>query len=409
MAETVAETPVVEKRSYLRFPLAYRIEHWVQMASFTILAITGLPQKFSEAGLSKAFIGLLGGIEVVRVIHRISATILMLAVVYHIGIVLYRMYVKRFRPSMLPGLADLRNAIQAFRYNLGLGKTRPQQGRYTFEEKAEYWAFVWGTMVMVFTGFMLWNPIATARFLPGQFIPAAKAAHGGEALLAVLAIILWHMYHVHIRTFNRSMFKGTISEEEMLHEHPLELADIKAGVAQPVTNPQAKELRRRMFWPVYAIIGGLLLFGIYAFVSFEQTAIDTLPPAEQVAVFAPLTPTPLPTLPPTPTPVPTPEGQAGSGEGGSEVSAGTWEGNLGGLFKTKCGTCHGSGTKLGELDLSAYLGATAGGKSGPGIVPGDPDASQIIIIQSAGGHPGQLSDEELAQVRAWIEAGAPEK
>ncbi len=84
---------------------------------------------------------------------------------------------------------------------------------------------------MIITGFMMWNPIATARFLPGDFIPAAKAAHGGEALLAVLAIIVWHMYGVHIKHFNKSMFTGKISEEEMLDEHPLELADIKAGIA----------------------------------------------------------------------------------------------------------------------------------------------------------------------------------
>jgi formate dehydrogenase gamma subunit len=238
MSETaVVRETAAEKRKYLRFPVLYRIEHWVQFASFTILALTGLPQKFSEAAISKNFIGLLGGIEIVRTIHRAAATILMVAVVYHIGAVLYRMYVKRYQPSMLPTMIDVRNAIQAVRYNLGQARSRPQQGRYTFEEKVEYWAFAWGTVVMVITGFMLWNPIATARFLPGQFIPAAKAAHGGEALLAVLAIILWHMYHVHIREFNRSMFTGYMGEQEMLHEHPLELADIKAGMADRPVSP----------------------------------------------------------------------------------------------------------------------------------------------------------------------------
>jgi hypothetical protein len=200
---------------------------------------------------------------------------------------------------MLPTLDDARNAIQSFLYNLGLSKTRVQQGRYTFEEKAEYWAFVWGTVIMVITGFMLWNPIATSRFLPGEFIPAARTAHGGEALLAVLAIIVWHMYHVHLRQFNRSMFTGYLSEHEMLEEHPLELADIKAGTAERVARPETIERRKRVFYPIYGVIGILLLAGIFAFVTFEQTAIDTLPPAEQVAVFAPLTPTPLPTLPPT--------------------------------------------------------------------------------------------------------------
>jgi formate dehydrogenase gamma subunit len=401
----MSEEAVVEKRTYLRWPLQYRIEHWVQMASFTILALTGLPQKFSEVGISKAFIGLLGGIDTVRVIHRTAATILMLAVVYHIGAIFYRLYVKHYRLSMLPTLDDARNAIQAFRYNLGLAKRYPQEGRYTFGEKMEYWAFVWGTIVMVITGFMLWNPIATTNFLPGQVIPAAKAAHGGEALLAVLAIIIWHMYNVHIREFNRSMFRGTVGEKEMLEEHPLELADIKAGVAQRPIDPTLEARRRRMFYPIYGVVGGLLLFGIYAFVTFEETAITTLPPAEEVSVFVPLTPTPFPTAPPTPTAAPTATGAPGQ----AAPALATWEGGIGGLFKTKCGTCHNSTAKMSGLDLSSYLGAIAGGSRGSGVVPGDPAASQIIIVQSAGGHPGQLSGDELAQVQAWIEAGAQEK
>ncbi len=67
--------------------------------------------------------------------------------------------------------------------------------------------------------------------MPGEIIPAAKAAHGGEAILAVLAIIIWHFYHVHLRHFNKSMFTGKMSEKEMAHEHPAELAEIQAGIA----------------------------------------------------------------------------------------------------------------------------------------------------------------------------------
>ncbi len=77
--------------------------------------------------------------------------------------------------------------------------------------------------------FILWNPIATTAVLPGEFVPVAKAVHGGEALLVVLAIIVWHMYHVHLRRFNKSMFTGYLSEEEMREEHPLELAERKAN------------------------------------------------------------------------------------------------------------------------------------------------------------------------------------
>jgi formate dehydrogenase gamma subunit len=384
----------------LRFPLVYRIEHWLQMLAFTTLAITGLAQKFSAVALSKGVIGLLGGIETTRLIHRTAAIILMIEVVYHLGAIFYRVYVRRYRLSMLPTVEDAKDALQALLYNFGLAKNRPQEGRYTFDEKVEYWAFVWGTVVMIITGFMMWNPLATTRFLPGEFIPAAKTAHGGEATLAVLAIILWHLYNVLVRTRNKSMFTGYLSEHEMLEEHPVELADIKAGLSETRVPEKVIAQRKRVFWPVYGIAGAVLLVGIYTFVTFEQTAVATRPPAETVVVFAPLTPTPLPTLAPTATPQPT--------QAGATAAPATWEGGIGGMFE-RCAGCHGAGSQSGGLNLSSYQSATAGGASGPGIVPGNPDASGIIIKQSAGNHFAQFSDQELVVIRQWIQDGAVEK
>jgi formate dehydrogenase gamma subunit len=411
MSEKTTVEPVAdETRAYQRFHFSQRIEHWVQMASFTILAITGLVQKYSVYNLSKGIMGVLGGIEKTRLIHHTAAIVLMLAVVYHIGGVIYRLYVRRHRPTMLPSMYDIRAAYQTLAYNLGFAKNPPQQGRYTFEEKMEYWAFAWGTIIMVITGFMMWNPIATTRFFSGQVIPAARTAHGFEAVLAVLAIFLWHFYNVHIRTFNRSMFTGKMNEKEMLHEHPLELADIKAGTAKPVLDPKSVSRRERVFWPTYGVVAALLFVGIYWFATFEQTALATVQPEETVVVFAPLTPTPLPTAPPTPTLAPTPTGgatpEAGTPEAGVST---TWEGGIGAIFKTTCTGCHGSDTQLGGLNLSSYQSALAGGKSGPGIVPGDPNASMIVKKQSAGGHPGQLSADELDQITKWIQSGALEK
>ena len=126
-------------------------------------------------------------------------------------------------------------------------------GRYTFEEKLEYWALIWGNLVMIATGFLLWNPIATARLFPGQVIPAALAAHGGEALLAVLAVIVWHGYGVHLRHFNRSMFTGSMTAAEMRQEHPLELEAILAGRAPAEPEPGTLRRHRRVFLPVAAL------------------------------------------------------------------------------------------------------------------------------------------------------------
>jgi cytochrome b subunit of formate dehydrogenase len=198
-------------RSHRRFSRSQRLQHWSMVTGFVGLALTGLPQKYSGHSWGERSIEWLGGIELVRVCHRGFAILLMLATVLHLIDVLYRVLVVRRPLSMLPVLKDVLDTLQTVRFNLGLAKERPQMGRFTFEEKIEYWALVWGTLIMIGTGFMLWNPIATARFFPGQWIPAAQVAHGGEALLAVLAVILWHGYGVHIRHFNLSMFSGRMS------------------------------------------------------------------------------------------------------------------------------------------------------------------------------------------------------
>lgn len=396
-----AETTVPEKEQesrILRFPILYRIEHWVFAISFITLGITGLSQRFFTSPIAITIIEILGGINTVRIIHRVAATTMMISVVWHIGIVFYRLYVRRFRLSMLPNLDDAKNLLGWFLYNLGARKTRPQEGRYTYGEKIEYWAVVWGTVIMVITGFMLWNPIATTNYLDGQWIPAAKTAHGGEAILAVLAIIIWHFYHVLVRTLNKSIFNGHLTEAQMEHEHPIELADIKAGTHEVQVDPDRAARRFRVFVPTVSIVSGLLLVGIVWFVTFEQTALTTITPTESVPVFAPLTPTPLPTLAPTPTNQPTPD---------VPVSAVDWDTIIEPMLTATCGSCHGD-SALGGLNLSTYEGALAGGDSGPAVVPGEPDSSYLLIVQQAGGHPGQLSGSEIQTIQAWIEAGAPE-
>ena len=223
----------------------------------------------------------MGGLETVRVLHRWAATALMLVTVYHLLAAAHRVLVRRVSLSMLPRYQDVVDGLQAVRYNLGLAKERPRTDRYTWEEKVEYWSLIWGTMVMIATGFMLWNPVATARFLPGQWIPAAQVVHGGEALLAILAVLVWHFYSVHVRHFNRSMFTGRMSEHEMEEEHPLELERIRAGKALPVPDPGVLARRQRVFLPVAGVVAALLLAGIYWFVTFEQTAIETLPQSQR--------------------------------------------------------------------------------------------------------------------------------
>jgi formate dehydrogenase gamma subunit len=266
--------------TYERFTRSDRIQHAAMAISFLVLALTGLPQKYiyRNSRYLDDLIDLLGGLEAVRVVHRWAATVLMLVTVYHLLAVAHRMLVRRVSFSMLPRYQDVVDALQAVRYNLGLAQERPRTDRYTWEEKVEYWSLIWGTIVMIATGFMLWNPVATARFLPGQWIPAAQVIHGGEALLAILAVLVWHFYSVHLRHFNRAMWTGQMTEEEMAHEHPLELERIEAGAVHPAPDPAALAKRQKVFLPVAGVVAALLLAGIYWFVTFEHTAITTVPP-----------------------------------------------------------------------------------------------------------------------------------
>lgn len=406
-------------RTYERFSLARRIEHWVMMLSFTTLALTGLPQRFPSSSISIAFVGTLGGIETLRIIHHVAAIVMMLGTAWHLLVFGYLSYVRRTRLTMLPTLQDLKDGWRALLYNIGRAKTPPQLGRYGFEEKMEYWAFVWGAIIMGVTGFMMWNPITTARVLPGEIIPAAKAAHGGEALLAVLAIIIWHMYGVHIRRLNRSMFTGKMTEEEMLHEHPLELADIKAGIAERPADVVALRKRQRVYLPVAAVLALFMLLGVYGFVNAEQTAVVTIErQVPTVVVFVPWTSTPAPTqtptVPPTETSLPTaspttaPQQTPDSTPSVPPLAADlTWDSSIGPMLQAKCSTCHGP-VAMGGLNLSTYADVIKGGVSGPVILQGDGATSLLVTKQQAGGHPGQLTPEEIAQVIEWIDAGAIE-
>jgi mono/diheme cytochrome c family protein len=187
---------------------------------------------------------------------------------------------------MIPGIRDARDALNWIGFNLGLRKEHPHLPRYNFGEKAEYLAVVWGVIIMAITGFMMWNPISTTRFLSGTVVPAARAAHGSEALLAVLSIIIWHMYNVHIKRFNRSMFTGKLSRAAMAEEHAEELDAIVKGEGELVVPPEIIASRKRRFWPYAAVMTVALTAGLIWFISFEETAITTVP-RQNIVVFAP--------------------------------------------------------------------------------------------------------------------------
>jgi formate dehydrogenase gamma subunit len=288
----VAHEPVQRAEKFLRFPVPDRIEHLIQMVSFVVLAATGLPQMYSEWPIMLAAIDGMGGIETVRIVHRWAAMVLILGSIWHLVAMGYKIYVKRVRLTMLPGWKDVVDAVQGLGYNFRILRNPPRMGKFNYMEKAEYWALVWGTVVMMVTGYMLWNPIATTSLLPGSVIPVARMAHGLEAVLAVLSILTWHMYHVHLKRFNKSMFSGYISREEMEEEHQIELELHDEGKAKPLArNKENKRRRARIYVPIAGVITAMLFLATFYFLTFEKTAITTIPPSD-ANISVPLTPTP---------------------------------------------------------------------------------------------------------------------
>jgi formate dehydrogenase subunit gamma len=216
-----------------RFSVRQRIEHSCVGLLFILLAVTGLSQEFFPMHWAEWIILTMGGIDRVRWIHRSAGIVFTALVVLHLGIGMWQAVSRRSMPAIIPTRKDFLDAIMMVRYYLRLSEEQPRFGRFDYRQKWEYWGLVLGSVVMIVTGFMLYFPVETTRFLPGEVIPAAMMAHGREGLLAFLVVITWHLFNAHLSPeafpFDSSIFTGKISRERMEEEHPLEYEQMLAG------------------------------------------------------------------------------------------------------------------------------------------------------------------------------------
>jgi cytochrome b subunit of formate dehydrogenase len=223
------------------------VQHAFLALSFIVLVISGFALRYDQGFMARFFFGWEGGFQVRGIIHRSAAVIMVLTVIWH-ALFLLTPRGRKFFLDMMPVKRDFTFFGHRILHNLGLRPRWACIQRFNYVEKAEYWALVWGTAVMVVTGFMLWFDNVVISFLPKGFLDVALVIHFWEAWLASLAILVWHMYsvvfHPNVYPMNPSWITGTMPEDMYEHEHPGHLEEARRDTEEAIER-QVERTRRR--------------------------------------------------------------------------------------------------------------------------------------------------------------------
>lgn len=231
-----------EVRKIVRLTANQRTQHWLLLISFIALVLSGFALQYPDSSLA----WLLGANEWLRrIIHRVAAVVMLLVGTYHL---LYLTLTKEGRlwvKDMLPKWKDVKDLIGNLWYYLGAKTQKPRIARFGYAEKAEYWAVVWGTIIMGLTGLMIWFKLGLFSFLARWWIDIALSVHFYEAVLATLAIIVWHFYHVifdpDVYPLNFAILDGRVSEELYKEEHELDYERMKQAENEAGAKGEASE------------------------------------------------------------------------------------------------------------------------------------------------------------------------
>ena len=239
-----------EYRFAVRMPLRFRWQHAALLTSFILLVLTGFALKYPDSWFAEA---LSLGEAKRHLLHRIAAVVLITVSLYHMLDGIFTREGRKLVFDLFPTLDDAKSALQNLTYYLGLTSRKPEFPRFTYAEKAEYWALVWGMIVMGVTGVMLWAKVTVGNHLPRWWLDIATAIHFYEAVLATLAIIVWHFYQVFfdpdVYPMNWAWWDGKMSAHHYQDEHGLDPSPVIEvnGVQSPAdgkgnshTSPQAE-------------------------------------------------------------------------------------------------------------------------------------------------------------------------
>jgi len=194
--------------------------------------LTGLPLFFPENLIVRRIFFFSTSFHLRGIVHRLGAILLIGLCIYHIGYCLFTRRGHEDLKEMLVRKKDIRDIAGLFLYNVGRRSEKPRFGKFNFKEKFEYWAVVWGSAVMIVTGLMQWYAEAAMIVFPKWALDVARIIHGYEAILAFLAVIIWHFYNVHLNPnvfpMSKVWITGRISLEELKENHPLEYEKLVA-------------------------------------------------------------------------------------------------------------------------------------------------------------------------------------
>ena len=219
------------RRLYVRMTLEERLQHGALALSFIVLVFTGFQLRFPDSWWAGSFRDVVGSVVSYRsLVHRIAAVVMTLASIYHLYYIVFTVRGRQLVKDLWFRLKDARDLVGMLRYNLGLTPVKPKLDRFSYIEKAEYWALIWGTIVMAGTGGAMWLDNSFMNVFGKLGYDVARSIHYYEAILATLAIIVWHFYFVIFNPdsypLNTAFWTGKLSHREMEEEHPLELERI---------------------------------------------------------------------------------------------------------------------------------------------------------------------------------------
>jgi formate dehydrogenase gamma subunit len=215
----------------VRLDKTFRIVHAGLLSSFLVLVVTGFALKYPEAIWARPLLLWEGHFAFRGALHRAAAVLLMITMAYHL--ITFALYKKQreFLKAMLPVPKDATSILQVFRYNLGLTDKQPQFARFNYAEKIEYWALLWGAIVMAVSGCLLWFNNFSLQHFPKWVTDAATAVHWYEAILATFSILLWHFYMVifdpTVYPMDLAWLTGRIPASHYRHTRPEYLRSIE--------------------------------------------------------------------------------------------------------------------------------------------------------------------------------------